>query len=127
MSNKCLLPCTWTTTQPHHSPCLHAAHYSKHAANHGNAFNPDTGEIAEYGALSHSSNDAHWQAANVPEIHQLAQGTQAAPGTNTMFHSGHGPTSQVQSNLLVHRLCTLPQENSAPLHLLDHGWQPGPL
>ncbi len=43
------------------------------------------GEIAEYGALSCSSNGAHWQAANVAEIHCLAQGTPDAPGTNTMF------------------------------------------
>jgi len=46
---------------------------------------PDTGELAEYGALSQSSHGTHWRAVNVTEIHHLAQGTSSAPGTNTMF------------------------------------------
>jgi len=64
---------------------MHAANNSKHTALYGNAFNPDTGKIAECGALSHSSDGSHWQAANITEIHQLAQGTATMPGTNTMF------------------------------------------
>jgi len=42
-------------------------------------------DIAEYGALSCSSDGAHWQAANIAEINCLAQGTTAMPGTCTMF------------------------------------------
>jgi len=64
---------------------MHAANNSKLNTLHGNAFNPDTGKITEYGALSHSSDSSHWQAANSTEIHQLAQGIATMPGTNTMF------------------------------------------
>jgi len=85
MPHRHLLPCTRMATQPHCSPCLHTTHHSEHTALHGNAFNPDIGEIAEYDALSCSSNGAHWQAANVAEIPCLAQGTPAVPSTNTMF------------------------------------------
>jgi len=58
---------------------------SQHHALHGNAFNPDTGELAEYAELSQSSDGAFWRAANTTEIHRLAQGTPSVPGTNTMF------------------------------------------
>jgi len=52
---------------------------------HGNAFNPDTGKLAEYHELSHSSDGALWQASNAMEIHRLAQGHGTIKGTNTMF------------------------------------------
>ena len=52
---------------------------------HGNAFNPDTGELAEYKELSHSSDGDLWRSANATEIHRLAQGNDTIPGTNTMF------------------------------------------
>jgi len=49
-------PRTHSQCQPHHSPCLHALHANQHppcdpmshTAYHGNAFNPDTSELAEY-------------------------------------------------------------------------------
>jgi len=66
-----------------HAP--HAAHFGQHTAHHGNAFDPNTGELAEYGVLSRSTDGALWQAANTTEIHRLAQGTTTTPGTNTMF------------------------------------------
>jgi len=52
---------------------------------HGNAFNPDTGELAEYKELSNSSDGLVWQASNATEIHWLAQGHGTTPGINTMF------------------------------------------
>jgi len=52
---------------------------------HGNAFNPDTGTIAEYRELSQCSEGALWQASNAEEIGRLAQGFGDQKGTNTMF------------------------------------------
>jgi len=57
----------------------------QHTALHGNAFNPDTGKLAEYGELSRSSDGHLWQASNIDEIHCLAQGHGNIEGTNTMF------------------------------------------
>jgi len=55
-------------------------------AYHGNTFNPDTGEIVEYGALSKSSDGPLWQSANTDKIHWLAQGNgNTIHGTDTMF------------------------------------------
>jgi len=79
--------------QPQCSPHLHALHAKQchpvdpiqHTALHGNAFNPDTGELAKYKELSTSSDGTLWQQANATEIHCLAQGTPVVPGTNTMF------------------------------------------
>jgi hypothetical protein len=55
---------------------------------HGNAFNPDTGKIAEYRELSRCSKGALWQASNAEEIGRLAQGLgpdHEITGTNTIF------------------------------------------
>jgi len=52
---------------------------------HGNAFNPDTGTIAEYRELSQCSEGDLWQASNAEEIGRLAQGFGDVKGTNTMF------------------------------------------
>jgi len=79
-------------TKPRRSP-RHAANLGNaqpkpaptDAALHGNAFNPDTGELAEYKELSKSSDGLLWQASNATEIHRLAQGHGNTPGTNTMF------------------------------------------
>ena len=56
-----------------------------HFALHGNAFNPDTGKIAEYRELSQCSEGPLWQNSNAEEIGRLAQGYGAIKGTNTMF------------------------------------------
>jgi len=95
--------CTQVTATPkthHYSAChhahappsshtglhaLHATNHSNHTLIHDNAFNPDTGKIAEYGTLFWSSDGAHWQAANIAEIHHLPQGTLASPGINIKF------------------------------------------
>ncbi|KAI2511195.1 hypothetical protein MHU86_3160 [Fragilaria crotonensis] len=45
-----------------------------HFALHGNAFNPDTGKLAEYCELSQCSEGALWQGSNADEIGRLAQG-----------------------------------------------------
>jgi hypothetical protein len=56
-----------------------------HYALHGNAFNPDTGKLAEYWELSQCSEGSLWQESNCEEIGRLAQGYGAIKGTNTMF------------------------------------------
>jgi len=62
-------------------------------AYHGNVFNPNTGEIMEYSAVSQSSDGPLWQSANTNEIHWLAQGNGTTiHGTNTMFSSWLQPS-----------------------------------
>jgi hypothetical protein len=56
-----------------------------HYAFHGNAFNPDTGKLAEYRELSQCSEGPLWQGSNAEEIGRLAQGYGTVKGTNTMF------------------------------------------
>ena len=53
-------------------------------AYHGNAFNPDTGALAEYPELSRSSDGEVWTEANCNEIGLLAQGYKDTVGTNTL-------------------------------------------
>ena len=56
-----------------------------HYALHGNAFNPDTGQLAEYPELSRSSDGPHWIAFMTDEFGRLCQGHQGMPtGTDTM-------------------------------------------
>jgi len=99
-SNRCTQPRLEVPTQqqtrsmhqPRRSPrhvaattTIHDPTLAPEYALHGNAFNPDTGKLAEYHELSHSSDGALWQASNAMEIHQLAQGHGKITGTNTMF------------------------------------------
>ncbi|KAG7350061.1 reverse transcriptase RNA-dependent DNA polymerase [Nitzschia inconspicua] len=63
-----------------------------HMALHGNAFNPDTGKIAEYAELSRCSDGNYWKASNAEEIGCLAQGYKHIKGTNTIYFI---PKSQV--------------------------------
>jgi hypothetical protein len=56
-----------------------------HVALHGNAVNPDTGNIAEYAELSKCSQGDLWRNSNAEEIGRLAQGYKDIKGTNTMF------------------------------------------
>jgi hypothetical protein len=58
---------------------------SHHYALHGNAFNPDTGQIAEYPELSRCSEGHVWHESNAKEIGRLAQGYKNIVGTNTIF------------------------------------------
>jgi hypothetical protein len=58
---------------------------SLHYALHGNAFNPDTGKIAEYPELSQCSDGPIWRESNAEEIGRLAQGYKGIKGTNTIF------------------------------------------
>lgn len=64
-----------------------------HFALHGNAFNPDTGQIAEYPELRKCSEGPIWEAAAVDEIGRLFQGLGAdskiPEGTNTCFFIRH--------------------------------------
>ena len=70
------------------APQVHAAllslGYGLESALHGNAFNPDTGEIAEYPELAQSSDGPFWQQSNIEEIARLAQGYKDIKGTNTI-------------------------------------------
>ena len=56
-----------------------------HYALHGNAFNPDTGNIAEYRELSQCSDGPLWLESNCEEIGRLAQGYKQTKGTNTIY------------------------------------------
>jgi hypothetical protein len=56
-----------------------------HCALHGNAFNPDTGKLAEFLELSKCSEGSLWQQSNADEIGRLAQGHGNIKGTNTIF------------------------------------------
>jgi len=96
------------TTQPSHASStqwqMHSMHHPQHSlhhvvasatiqdptlvpeyALHCNAFNPDTGKLAKYSKLSHSSDGTMWQASNATKIPCLAQGHGKITGTNTMF------------------------------------------
>jgi hypothetical protein len=64
---------------------LETACDANHFSFHGNAFNPDTGQLADYPELSRSSDGNLWQASNIEEIARLAQGYGTTAGTNTMF------------------------------------------
>jgi hypothetical protein len=58
-----------------------------HYALQGNAFNPDTGTLAEYRELSQCSEGPLWQSSNADKIGRLAQGYGDQKGTNTIFLS----------------------------------------
>jgi hypothetical protein len=64
-----------------------------HWALHGNAFNPDAGQIAQHEELSKSGDGPHWRRGNSQEIGRLVQGLgKLAPsitGTNTFFFINH--------------------------------------
>jgi len=103
-------PQTCSQCQPCCSPCLHTLNVNQHppcdpvshTACHGNAFNPNTSELAEYKELSTSSNGIYWQQANATEIHCLAQGMAEVPGTNTMFFI---PVSAIPKDCHATYLC----------------------
>jgi len=135
-SNCAAQPSWMVTTQwqtgsmhcPQHSPCHVAATATiqdptvalEHAL-HSNAFNPDTGKLAEYSKLSCSSDGAMWQASNATEIHHLAQGHSKTTGTSFMCYPGFGHPMQQESYLSAHCVCTLPRKGSTPLCPMDHG------
>ena len=52
---------------------------------HGNAFNPDTGKLAEYKELSQSSDGPVWIEGSCEEIGRLFQGYKVIKGTGTCF------------------------------------------
>jgi hypothetical protein len=58
-----------------------------HYALHGNAFNPDTGKIAEYKELKDCSKGSQWRASCANEFSRLCQGhgKDMPTGTKTMF------------------------------------------
>jgi len=105
------------------TPMTTLASDTPHWALHGNAFNPDTGELAKYSELSHSSNGHLWHASNTTEIHHLAQGTPAIPRTNTMHFIAitQLPPGTKATYLCV--VCAFCPEKDVPHSALDCGWQ----
>jgi ribosomal protein L7/L12 len=61
--------------------------YPMYWALHGNAFNPDTCQLAEYQELAKCSEGKYWIEANGDEIGRLAQGRKSRrlAGTDTIF------------------------------------------
>jgi hypothetical protein len=86
-ANKRVHFATTASTVP--SPALDANTSScfDHFALHGNAFNPDTGQLADYIELSKCSEGALWIESCKDEFGRLCQGHGAhmPSGTNTMF------------------------------------------
>ena len=81
---------TRTSTGTPRRPPQHQAHaatatafFPDEYALHGNAFNPDTGKIAEYKELSLCSDGPYWIESNCEEIGRLFQGYKHVVGTNT--------------------------------------------
>jgi hypothetical protein len=70
-------------------------HDHEHYALLGNAFNPDTGQLADYQELSQCSDGQLWQQSNIEEIARLAQGHGKTQGTNTIFFI---PVHQIPPN-----------------------------
>lgn len=64
-----------------------STHTSSHQyfALHGNAFNPDSGKLAEYSELNQSSEGPFWQRSNANEIGCPVQGHSNQKGTKTMY------------------------------------------
>jgi len=90
-----------------------------HWALHGNAFNPDTGELAEYNELSKCSEGALWRSSNTAEIHRLAQGHGNIKGTNTIHFI---PVSSVPAGMKATYLrvvCAYRPEKDVPLSSMD--------
>ncbi len=124
-TNNCMpttvpLHVTWSMHKPCQSP-WHATHHVTNssptlwdAALHGNAFNPDTGELAEYKELSQSSDGHLWQMANATKIHHLAQGHSNTPGTNTMFFIPVTTIPQNQKATYLCIMCTHCPEKATP-------------
>jgi hypothetical protein len=88
------------TTLPSDSTPALPIHYY---ALHGNAFNPDTGKIAEYPELSQCSQGHLWQESNAEEIGRLAQGYKTTQGTNTIFfiHKSAVPRGKIPTYLRI--------------------------
>ncbi len=95
-----------------HDPTLVPEH-----ALHGNAFNPDTGKLAEYHKLSRSSDSTLWQASNTMEIHQLAQGHGTIKGTNTMFFIPVLAIPKNKKAMYLHIVCAHHPEKKVPQHI----------
>jgi len=97
-----------------------------HTFFHGNAFNPDTGKLAEYVELSKSSDHGTlWQQAYTTKIH-LAQGMAAIPRTNTMFFIPVSVIPQAAmpptSALFAPMIAWLAPKGCTALCLLDCWW-----
>ena len=80
LAASCCAPCSLPLV-PESPPAHH------HYALHGNAFNPDTGQLAEYAELSRSSDGPQWIESMTDEFGRLCQGhgPSMPTGTDTMF------------------------------------------
>lgn len=98
------------------------------SALHGNAFNPDTGQIADYPELSRCSDGAHWINSCSEEFGRLCQGYGAdmPTGTNTShgLHSCHGRPTPQETNLPPRSCRVLSRQVKSPTRPFHHRWQP---
>jgi hypothetical protein len=85
-----------------------------HAALHGNAFNPDTGKLAEFLELSKCSEGALWQQSNADEIGRLAQGHGAIKGTNTIFFIDRSKIPKGRKVTYLRVVCAFRPEKDNP-------------
>ena len=78
---------TATATTVPHTDVASLPDLCDHVAYHGNAFNPDTGQLAEYTELTKCSEGELWIQACRDEFGRLCHGhgTNMPTGTNTMF------------------------------------------
>ena len=85
-----------------------------HMALHGNAFNPDTNQLAEYAELSQCSEGKLWQQSNTDEIHRLAQGHGDVPGTNTIVFIPYSAIPKGRKPTYLRVVCAFRPEKSNP-------------
>ena len=73
--------------RPSPDPLDESNDVAQHFALHGNAFNPDTGKIAEYAELRNCSDGPKWRAGCADEFGRLlnGHGENMPTGTETMF------------------------------------------
>jgi hypothetical protein len=101
-----------------------------HTVLHGNAFNPDTGKLAEFVELSKSSEGTLWQQSNADKIGQLAQGHGKIKGTNTIVFIDCKNIPKGRKVTYLRVVCAFCPEKENPCHVQltvggDHIEYPG--
>jgi hypothetical protein len=89
----------------------------QHAALHGNAFNPDTGKLADFLELSKCSQGNLWQQSNAEEIGRLAQGHGNVKGTNTIFFIDRKQIPQGRKVTYLRVVCAHRPEKENPFRV----------
>lgn len=125
---------TGTTVRHKHRTRTSTGAITKHAANtasptnaqfpdeyalHGNAFNPDTGKLAEYKELSQSSDGPIWIESACEEIGRLFQGYKTIRGTNTCFFIRKREVPRGKRPTYLRIVCAHRPEKDNPFRLWD--------